>query len=65
MRRQHGFDGLQRQAALRVLHGILQVEILDGEVVVAELEVAARRLEARLAKRCAEVVLLRQDQLPE
>src|SRR5258708_6576394 len=39
-----GRDGLERELAVSVLDDVLQIEILDRHVVVAELEAAAQRL---------------------
>src|SRR5665647_1391965 len=39
-----GGDGLEHEVALGVLDHVLQVEVLDRHMVVAELEIAAHRL---------------------
>src|SRR6185369_8999303 len=44
----NGRDGVEDVVALSVLHHVLQIEILDRDVVVAELEVAAHGLEVGL-----------------
>src|ERR1700733_2768395 len=43
-----GCDGVQRVAAISTLHCILQIEILDRNMIVAEFEWAAYRLEVGL-----------------
>src|ERR1019366_2805121 len=43
-----GGDGLERELAVGVLHHVLQIEVLDRDVIIAELEGAAQRLEIRL-----------------
>src|SRR5215471_13229687 len=40
-------DGVKRIAGIRILSGVLQIKILDRDVVVAELEIAANRFEVR------------------
>src|SRR5258705_13111849 len=46
-----GGDGFQRELTFGVLDHVLQIEILDRDVVVAELERAAHRLEIGLFHR--------------
>src|SRR5215216_2025902 len=50
-------DGLE-PVLLAVLHGILEIEVLDRDMVRPELEVAAHRLEIGLLGRAAHLVLL-------
>src|SRR6266700_6619112 len=53
-----GGDGFQRELTVGVLHHVLQIEILDRDVVVAELERAAHRLEIGFLHRRLHLVLL-------
>ena len=49
-------DGVEDIVALRILHDVLQIEVLDRDMVVAELEVAAHRLEVGLLHLLAHLV---------
>src|SRR5881394_1552661 len=55
-----GGDRLDRHGALRVLHRLLDVEVLDRELVGVELEVAAQRLEVGLLQLRPHLVLVGQ-----
>src|SRR6516162_2040171 len=37
-------DGMKRIAAIRILSGVLEIKILDRDVIVAKLKIAANRL---------------------
>src|ERR1043165_1286206 len=52
------FDRLEHDLAVRILDGVLQIEILNRDVVVAELEGAAHRLEVGLFHRLAQRLLV-------
>src|SRR5579862_3816358 len=53
-------EGVQRVAAIVILPRFLKVEILDGQVIVAELEAAAHRLEIGLFHLLAHAFLVAQ-----
>ncbi len=53
-----GCDGVEDIFALRVLLDFLEIEVLDRDVIVAELEVAAHGFEVGLLHLFAPLVLL-------
>src|ERR1043166_5915462 len=51
--REHLLGDLGLELAVRALHHLDQIEVLDGIMIVAELEIAAQRLEVGLLERGA------------